>query len=107
MTSLTNTGLLPLDCITVNGMPIPDRGVGYNIVYKDGDVLCSVEELVLRRAELKGWEGLHREGSVGNFRPKRALEDAIGSQACSLEANTRATTTARLSKIRCLSLLAP
>lgn len=46
------------------GIAVPSRGVGYSVVYKDGDALCSVEELVLRRARTKGWDGMHCEGSV-------------------------------------------
>lgn len=57
-------GLLPRTMLTVTGIAVPSRGIGHSVVYRDGDVLCSVEELVLRRARHKGWDGLHCEGRV-------------------------------------------
>lgn len=45
---------------------LPDRGPGHKILYRDGEVLCGVEELVIRRwcAREEGWKGLHCEGGL-------------------------------------------
>eukprot|EP00041_Stephanoeca_diplocostata_P042146 m.10381 g.10381 ORF g.10381 m.10381 type:complete len:1297 (-) comp7374_c0_seq1:1724-5614(-) len=49
----------------VRGYALPDRGVGYAVTYKDGDVLCGVEELVMRHEQRTGgWRGMHCEGAL-------------------------------------------
>lgn len=49
----------------IRGYALPDRGVGYAVTYKDGDVLCGVEELVMRHEQRTGgWKSMHCEGSL-------------------------------------------
>ena len=44
--------------VTVQSAIIPNLDKIGNVIFKDGDVACGVEELVIRRARALGWYGM-------------------------------------------------
>lgn len=59
-------GLLEARAVAMSGVLLPSEqeGLPQRCNFLDGDVICSVEDLVIRNAQDMGWQGLHCEGSL-------------------------------------------